>query len=119
MKYFVHYNMNIGGESAESLKSAISKGYRYLKDHPTSRKVINIFRQSSNTPMDSNVGIMYWDNVNGRRKIVFDSSNDKPGTYNIVNSDGSIGKKIPNRYKVMWSPNITGMMTISQRRVKK
>ena len=102
MGYFIHYNMNIGGEETKSLKESIRLGYKYLKDHPTSRKVLNIFYfKGTFTKMDKNVGIMYWDNVGGKRKVVFDSSNDKPGTYNIVRADGSLEKKIANRH-TMW-----------------
>ena len=98
-RYFVHYNMNIGGESAESIKEAIKKGYGYFKKHPTSKKVINIFRSSKTNIMEKNVGIMYWDRVDGKKVVVFDSSNAKPGFYNIVSPSGSIGKKVWNRHK--------------------
>ena len=103
-RYYIHYNMNIGGEDAATLKDAIRKGYRYFRSHPTSKAVLNIFRQSQKTPMNENVGTMYWQTINRRREIVFDSSNDRPGTFNIAHSDGTIGKKIPNTFTVGWGP---------------
>lgn len=101
-RYYIHYNMNIGGEDAATLKDAIRKGYAYLRSHPTSRKVLNIFRQGNYTVMDKNIGTMYWNSINSRKEIVFDSSNDRPGTYNIVHADGTLSKKIPVNFTTVW-----------------
>lgn len=108
-RYYIHYNMNIGGEDATTLKDAIRKGYKYLKSHPTSKAVLNIFRQDQKTPMAENVGTMYWQSIKGKKEIVFDSSNDRPGTFNIARSDGTIGKKIPNTFTVGYG-SLNGIM---------
>lgn len=109
-RYYIHYNMNKGGEDAATLKDAIRKGYAYLKLHPTSRKVLNIFRQGNYTVMDKNIGTMYWNSINGRKEIVFDSSNDRPGTYNIAHADGTLGKKIPINFITVWK-DVNGVTT--------
>lgn len=107
-RYYIHYNMNKGGEDTATLKDAIRKGYAYLKSHPTSKKVLNIFRQGNFTPMDKNIGTMYWNSMNGKKEIVFDSSNDRPGTFNIAHADGTLSKKIPVNFTTVWK-NVNGV----------